>query len=1431
MSEVLFSSCYELLTLLKQKNIQLYLDEKNELKCKAPAGAMTQDILLGLKHYKVELIGLLNNFQQARHKKSEEITPKASEVLLVERGDNMPLSNAEKRFWLLHFSSLYPSEYNISIAYQIKGNLNKVFFLNAFHAVIRRHEILRTQFFMKEGVPYSRILQEIDFSFDTIFLENAPSSEVALQILQIQNKPFDLCQLPLFKAVFIENIFLEDEKKKETYLVFLIHHIICDGWSVNILISELFQLYENLLTQNPLALSSLTLQYIDYALWHDIYALSEPRALPFWLQELKSIDPLLNLSALRLNKPIINNKNKRMIHAFEFDEELSGNLKKFAKKNQMSIFNVFLGIYGLFLYFKMLKNNFAVGVPVANRQLKESEDLIGCFINTVAVRFSIDENLTFLDYFFDLKEKWKLINAYHFYPFEQLVEALNQPRQGDGLPIFQTLFTYQVQVNEKKEGLKIADVSFIKRPTSEGAAKFPFQLTIFEEGDVLRGEWEWQSQYYQQADIIEFTNQLCCLTNYILKYEKSKINECLIFSLSRKISFLSGKINGDDSCNAKSDKTKTPLHKAIQPYLFSDWYQFEDRLAIKQGDISCTYKTLYALSDIVTEKLALHVNSGDRVALLFYPSVEMIATLLSVVKLGAIYIPLHADWPASRIEKIIALANVNVICVGANFSSENYFILNNLLEIPIIFSAEDFLYVQKKCYKKSEDSLVSYIPSYVSSARSIFYIIFTSGSTGEPKGASVFHEGVINLLDWYIETLNLNKEDKVLIFSSFAFDLTQKNIWAALTVGACIHLPKEHYFLASSCFRIIDKEKITRINCAPTLFYSLLDAASELSESQEIKRYESLKSLKTVVLGGEAIYLKKVQDWFSHTNTVLLNSYGPTECTDVVSFYAIQKTVGDLNIIDGVPLGKPINNTTISIVNDQYECLGLNEVGEIMISGLAVGGGYYNCPELTKLSFIDMAQALYYKTGDLGYIDKNGLLYFISRKDDQVKIRGLRIELSEVETALLQCEGVTNAVVCVVQEKLIAFLIGNESIFQLHYRQVLIEKLPVYSIPEDYLFLMLFPHTSSGKVNRKALIELYEKNEHNFQLQKEKNIDFQKIASEIILPLSVLWRSLLNRELALNESFFANGGNSFLALTVLAKVEEIFGARMSLSQFFVQDTLAEQASFIEKKLNNKISSSFVHIIQQADSPVAEWVFIHPILGDLVCYKAFLSFIPPSFRVLGVECYDQVALIKTKEVLFELYARELVASVKGKKISLIGYSLGGLIALGLVPYLQERGVEVNWLLVIDSQLTLIPDDKINKVNENKLSYLKSVIMSSIGDNEAVTSFFENENENENENSFYSFAFGLMKDKALITNDFPFLEFQKRLNNAYFLNKLFLSFELKKSLVKTFFVIGSGADFLLEHNKLDLKKENCLMLSVAHHEILNEECSRLIYNFIA
>ncbi|MEM8906776.1 MAG: amino acid adenylation domain-containing protein, partial [Bacteroidota bacterium] len=929
-----------------------------------------------------------------------------------ERPKRIPLSFAQERLWFV--DQLNGSlEYHTPNILRIKGALQIGHFQTACQALVHKHEILRTLIKKENGQPYQVITTGENWQVN--YLPEAPFEGEQARDAYLQKAvytPFDLAQeYPL-------RINLIRLDANDHLLVLVIHHIASDGWSAAILVDEVLRNYQLLHTGAPLPEQPLDIQYADYAIWQRMHYSTEviQGQLNYWTQQLEDVKPL----ALPTDFPRPAIQSIRGGATFiELDAAFSEQLLQLAQREGVTPFMLIMSVCQILIARHSNQTDICIGTPVAGRTAKATEALIGCFINTLAIRSQVPLDTPFVDFLQSIKQTTLDAFAHQLVPFEQVVEATGTERDMSRSPIFQVTLTYQNMPEAKEDFSDDLEID----------ADFMGHLSITTQRDL-------------SFFVEERPHGLAIAINYCLDLYRPETVQQLLLHLENLLHAiveqpkqviqqldLVGQTEREKLIHDFNQTQVAYRREATLASLFA--IQVQERpqaIALVCGAKQWTYQELDELANYLAQNLhdQYQIQAGDFVGVLMTRSEWMIISVLSILKLGAAYVPIDPNYPAER--KAFIIKDTQIKCL--------LILSEHLFEVTTFDMAVFALDVQ---LEPIEESNPVHPILYPGSANDIAYVMYTSGTTGQPKGTLVTQQNVVKLIE---ETgaIAVQPNDRVLQWSNFAFDGSVYEIFASLLQGASLHLIDEQAAAdPKQLAALIREQELTLAFLTTALFNAFVDYD-----------LNALKGLRKILFGGELVSLHHVQKALAVLSPgQLIHVYGPTETTVFATALALEKVEGST-----VPIGRPLSNTQIYIVDPLGEIAGLGAVGEIWIGGDNVSQGYLNRVELSAQKFIDnpFGKGKIYKTGDLARWLTNGCIEFIGRQDSQIKMRGYRIELGEIEHALQQLNEVNQAVVLAKKDpsgtqQLIAYLVSNGSFDKTQLQQQLRKHLPEYMVP------------------------------------------------------------------------------------------------------------------------------------------------------------------------------------------------------------------------------------------------------------------------------------------------------------------------------------------------------------------------------------------------
>ncbi len=1056
--------------------------------------------------------------------------PQSTAIVPIDRTESLPLSFAQARLWFFSQLESESAAYNMPEPLRLIGELNVGAMERAIAEIIRRHEGLRTSFELVDDAPVQKITT-VKFTLSPpidlqSLSESAQSQRLKELALTEARRPFELSQAPLFRVTLIR---LAD---RSHVLLLTMHHIISDGWSMNILVRELAALYQSYCANQPSTLPELPIQYADFASWQREWLRDGvlDRQLAYWKQQLSGAPSLLELPTDR-PRPAIQTFNGKTA-SLEIDRELTQQLKSIGQKSGATLYMTLLAAFSTLLYRYSGQEDLVIGSPIANRNHREVESLIGFFVNTLVMRTQFGGDPTFVELLDRVRDNTLDAQEHQDLPFEKLVEELHPERSLSYTPLFQVMFVLQ----NPAVNLVLPDLTITPFVVEDVNAKFDLTLSVTETEAGLRAEFIYNTDLFDADRIDRLTGHFQTLLSGIVTTPQERVAQ---------LPLLTGVELEQLLYEWNDTETEYPQDKCIHELFVAQVERTPDAIAVVFETQRLTYRELNDRANQLAQYLqTLGVKPEVMVGICVERSVEMIVGLLGILKAGGAYVPLDPAYPQDRIGYMLEDSQVSVLLTQQRLKAD-------LPAHPQVICLDTD-------WSKIANQPATELNSGVQ-ADNLAYVIYTSGSTGKPKGVLVQHQGLCNLALAQIQVFDVHADSRVLQFASFSFDASISEVVMTLCVGASLHLAQRDDLMpGGGLLNLLQTQGITHVTLSP----------SALAAMPKVE----IPSLRTIIVAGEACPPDLANQWSSGRR--FINGYGPTEAT-VCATTAI---CTDSN--SPLPIGRPIANTQVYILDRNLQPVPIGIPGELHIGGAGLARGYLNRADLTAAKFIlnPFGQAysgLLYKTGDLTRYRSDGNIDFLGRIDQQVKIRGFRIELEEIEALLSQHPRVREVAVIAKEDKsgkqLVAYLVLvpdlTHPVATRHpseegtltsgaaqeLRGVLKEKLPDFMIPAAFVMLDAMPLTPNGKIDRKALAKI--------------DPDHSELENTFVAPtnpveevLSGIWAEILGLEqVGIHHNFFELGGHSLLATQVISRIQDAIDVTLPLRTLFERQTIAELA--------------------------------------------------------------------------------------------------------------------------------------------------------------------------------------------------------------------------------------------------------------------------------
>lgn len=1210
----------------------------------------------------------------------------------VSRTENLPLSFAQQRLWFLEQLQPDSPTYNLCSALRLTGPLNVTALERSLATIIRRHEALRTTFTVVDGQPL-QVVRPPEEEFGRLAVVDLQTLVPAERQVEVQRlmtaearRPFDLVQGPLLRLSLLRLT------PNEHILLVVTHHIVSDGWSEEIFFHEMSLLYNALVAGRPAHLPDLPIQYPDYALWQRRYLQDEVMAtqLSYWQQQLGSNRPLLQLPVDHARPPV--QTFRGLTYRFHLPG-LGRPLKVLAYRENVTLFMLLLAAFKVLLYRYTGQVDILIGTPVANRTRSEVEKLIGFFVNTLVLRTDLSGNPTFQTLLKRLRQVTLAAYTYQDLPFEQLVEALHPQRDLSRQPLFQVMFVLQETLLDQGAlaGLRVEPL-----PVETETAKFDLTLFIEEQGDELLGWFEYNTDLFEPETIERLATHFQVLLESLVKQgpEQRLLDLPLLTGAERQ------KLLVEWNNTTAPYPNQTCFHRLFEAQV----QRTPEAVAVICGEERLTYRALDQKANQLAHYLRdLGVGPEAPVGICLHRSTAMMIGLLGVLKAGGAYLPLDPAYPKERLAYMVQDAGVRVlvsqVALGEMFQPG--------VEHIVYLDRDQALLAQKPVSPPASEVV----------AENLAYIIYTSGSTGRPKGTMIHHRGLVNYLTWAVEAYRVAEGQGSPVHTSIGFDLTITSLFLPLLAGRVVEFLPEIQDIEALSLCLHRSTGWSAVKITPAHLEML---------RHQLPPAEAAGRTQAFIIGGEALWGEALSFWRQHAPTTrLINEYGPTETVVGCCVYEVQP---DDELPVAVPIGRPIANTTLYVLDQQLQPVPIGVSGELYIGGDGVARGYLNRPELTAEKFIPdpfsrQPGARLYRTGDLVRYRADGNLEFLGRIDQQVKIRGFRIEPGEIETVLERHPAVHETVVLAQkseagQDRLVAYIVPGRPVTA--WRDLenklgiyLKENLPNYMIPAALVLLEQLPLTINGKIDQEALPipDLGRAGAETYVASRDA----------IELQLVQIWENLLKvHPIGVTDDFFNLGGHSLLAVRLMAQIQRQFGQALPLASLFQGATIENLARLLRRRRQTHLAPVLAPIqtagwsgelFGQPDKlslaepqPRLPFFCIHSANGSVLSYGELARQLGPAQPFFGLQAIgleDDRPPLERLEEMAAHYAAAIRQTQPTGPYLIGGWSMGGVVAFEIAQQLTRQGQEVALLVLIDSQVPVDPVSPAEKEDDTRL----------------------------------------------------------------------------------------------------------------------------------
>ncbi|KEK23219.1 non-ribosomal peptide synthetase [Bacillus gaemokensis] len=1172
-----------------------------------------------------------------------------------------PLSFDQERLWF--FNRMHPEvfAYNVYGVARFKGRLDHRALEQSINLIISRHEAWRTVFDPREPLQY--VLPKLHIEVPSVDLSHIARSSQESEIQRLVQEEvqclFDLEKGPLvrFKLFYTSDT--------EAMLVMTVHHIVMDHISFSIFFEELVTSYKAALDGVPTQLPDLQVQYADYTEWQRDYLQGETKEnlLNFWKNQLEGSEYVLDITTDFPRKPAVTYRGAR---CFTYtSRKVLDDLKEIANTEKATTFMIFLAAFKVLLYRYTGQSDILVGSPLANRNRMELEKVMGYFLTMGTFRSKISGDMTFKELLKSVRETSIGVYKNQDLPIGLLLDEIKVPVDPSRNPLFQSVFVY---VDKQEEKLKLPELEIDFELIDGMTAKYDITIGFTESDSGLEGFFEYSPDLFRAETIQNMKDHWNRLLESIIKNPNQKISELKMLS-----DFEQNQIVVEWNQTEKKLSHDQLLHQLVEKQA----ERTPEATAVKFGQHSITYREVNERANQVAHLINnAGVKKQTHIGLVMDTSLEMVVSILGILKAGCVYVPISSSFPEERIQYILKDAGIEVIITQPNSQAGKAVTINRKIFLDHTWNS---------ILNESKAN----IPA-VSSGNDLAYIMYTSGSTGKPKGVAIEHLGVCNVINHSISLFNLSRGSRMLQFASINFDTSIVEIFSALSSGATLYLtPFEVRAGGIDLVNFLSEEKITAMTLTPTVLSSI---PVDLLPS----------SIVTVGSGGEPCTLD-LNQWKT-ANRRIINFYGPTETS-------IQVLANEFESDDKPScIGRPIDNTQVYILDNEQQVVPVGVCGELYISGIGLARGYLNNIQQTKEKFVNNPFKLgeyMYRTGDFAKWLPNGKVEIIGRKDDQIKIKGIRIETGEIEAVFNQYPDIQETVVMarsntMNNQFLCAYYISDKELDDEKLRAFSTKKLPAYMIPAYFIRVENFPTNANGKLDKNALPEPV--------IQFNQRKDFTPPVSEGEKIMVSVWEEVFGIEnIGLEDGFFDLGGDSMKAIQVASSLYKK-GWEFEMKQIFLNPVLKDLCFYlrpVQEESDNLKLGTF--LTQKGKKNV---FCFPPVTGFGVAYYQLA-------RGLGDYSIYSFDYIENPDKV-KLMAQQILKLQPEGPYVLLGYSAGGKLLFEVAKELEQSlGRKVSDLIMLDayrvkkteSMTEQTLEDNVNIVVESPTrKYLKGYIFS-------------------------------------------------------------------------------------------------------------------------
>ena len=1161
-------------------------------------------------------------------------------------GEPLALSFAQEQLWLLDQITPGTPTYNVPLALRLVGPLDPETLDRTLVEILRRHQVLRTVFSEREGYPEARLIATPSHVLVTCDLtqESDHGRAIKIALHEEAKRPFALDHGPLVRVLLLR---LGPESH---ILSVTMHHVVCDAWSLPVLIQEISQLYAAISEGRASPLPELPIQYSDFAAWqrNRLTGALLDSHLNYWRE---ALDSACELIALPLDRPRPRPAGWSGDSVrFLVDRSVSAALRQVAQQHSASPFVTVLATFFALLFRESGQSDIVAGCPVANRNRPELEALVGYFVNSLPLRVQVSGSQSFVE-LLEAVRTCVLGGLDHAeLPFEKMVEELALKREPTHHPLFQVLFAWQ---SSRAGALQKGGWSIEPIEAETGAARFEWSLVVNESADGLEGSFRYRTDLFDRITIERIVNHWLRLLSSAVETPHALVGQLQMLDAAEREQVIFG----------FNDTVRQYEAKLVPDLISARAQERGSAVAVKFGERELSYAELEERSNQLAQGLLLRgVGREHLVGVCMERSLELVVALLGVMKAGAAYVPLEPRYPRERLAGMVEEGGIRVVITQGRWAGE----------LP---AGVDVLLLE------GWEALAGYAgsrPEVALAPGNLAYVIYTSGSTGRPKGAMNTHGGIANRLQWMQEYFGLSGDDVVLQKTPFSFDVSVWEFFWPLLEGARLVVAEPGGHQDSGYLvETIQREQVTTVHFVP----SMLEVFVEEAGAGECG------SLRRVICSGEALSRSLQQRFEERLECGLFNLYGPTEAAVDVTAWQCERGTGEQT----VPIGHAIANTQVYVLDAFGEPAPVGVAGEVYLGGAGLGRGYVRRPGWTAERWVPdgcsgRAGARLYRTGDVGRRRTDGAIEYLGRADQQVKLRGFRIELGEIEAALRACPQVREAVVIAGQHQgathLLAYVVGGEQAQAAVLRPLLQKSLPDYMLPSAFITLDRLPLSPNGKLDRKALPA-----PEFGTLSIAHNYEAPRDALEV--ELCRLWEESLGIPcIGIRQNFFELGGYSLMAVALVNKIRRRLSVNIPVATIFEAPTIAQLAPILRRSSSEQQHNLVLPYRTKGSRP--PFFCIHAASGTVLGYASLargLSAEQPFYAVQARGVEGEAEPLQSVAEMADTYVPEIRSLQPHGPYFLGGWSIGGLISLEMARRLQAQGETVALVALFDSIVPL------------------------------------------------------------------------------------------------------------------------------------------------